>query len=84
MRSAENGDRRKATRTEWRSRIRKPCRRLRWCPFGILVEQFPTASQPDPREACMVYDHRCPAFEVAEQAVDDGPVCPPGGISRQP
>lgn len=63
----------KATRSEWRPRIRKPCARLGWCPHGVLVEQFPLASQSDPQEACMVYGHRCPAFEVAERAVDEGP-----------
>jgi len=43
----------------------KPCQTLGWCPYGVLVEQFPLLPESDPRQ-CRRYGHLCPAFEVAE------------------
>lgn len=49
---------------------RKPCLRLRWCPYGVLVEGFPLARAGDTR-GCGVFGHECPTFTVAEDEVDD-------------
>jgi len=42
---------------------RKPCRKLKYCPYGILVEQFPLPETDEEMEArCEFYGHICPAF----------------------
>ena len=48
----------------------KPCLRLQYCPYGVLVENFPLVSPVDPT-GCGVFFHACPAFFVAESVVDD-------------
>lgn len=44
----------------------KPCLKIGYCPYGVLVEQFPLATPGDPMR-CEVYGHLCPAFSVAER-----------------
>lgn len=48
----------------------KPCDKLGYCPYGILVEQFPP-SEPCRRKGCDRFGHLCPAFVVAE-CIDGG------------
>jgi len=50
----------------------KPCRKLGWCPYGPLVEDFPLKETPD-KESCSVFGHDCPVFTMAEDFVDKNP-----------
>lgn len=45
-------------------KIDKPCYKLKYCPYGILVEKFPLEEGNE--MSCGVYGHRCPVFSVAE------------------
>lgn len=54
-----------------RSRIKVdefPCKKLGYCPYGYLVEDFPLKEQRD-EQSCPVYGHNRPVFSTAE-AVD--------------
>ena len=42
-----------------------PCMRLKYCPYGPLVEDFPLLEEEDD-ESCPIFGHQCPAFFVAE------------------
>lgn len=56
-------------------RIRtKPCRKLKYCPYGFLVEQFPLSeTRKRFEERCSVYGHMCPVFilGIAAKVVDE-------------
>lgn len=43
----------------------KPCKKLGWCPYGVLVERFPLKEECD-EESCRVFGHDCPVFTCAE------------------
>ena len=54
-----------------RSRIKVdefPCKKLGYCPYGPLVEDFPVEELRS-EKGCPVYGHVCPVFSAAE-AVD--------------
>lgn len=40
---------------------KKPCHRLGWCPYGKLIEEFPT-SEESSNFTCEVFHHDCPVF----------------------
>lgn len=47
--------------------VAKPCLVLSYCPYGVLVEQFPVADDNIQEDLqCRRYGHACPVFEVAE------------------
>lgn len=43
----------------------KPCHRLGWCPYGKLIEEFPT-SEKSTEYTCKVFHHDCPVFYHVE------------------
>lgn len=43
----------------------KPCHILKWCPYGVLVENFRLRNM-DSKYTCLVFDHDCPVFYVSE------------------
>ncbi len=47
----------------------KPCLKLKYCPYGVLVEDFELKEEPN-EQSCGVFGHQCPAFQVAEKFVD--------------
>jgi hypothetical protein len=57
-----------AEKVGWKKRVSavcKPCWELKYCPYGVLVEQFPL--QEDRNDmSCRIYGHDCPVFYVCE------------------
>lgn len=57
-----------AEKVGWKKRVNavcKPCWELKYCPYGVLVEQFPL--QEDRSDmSCRIYGHDCPVFYVCE------------------
>lgn len=59
---------------EWKKRsngtyinaICKPCWELKYCPYGVLVEDFEVRHDADDPYACRIFGHLCPVFVVAE------------------
>jgi hypothetical protein len=54
-----------------KTKIEKPCRRLGYCPYGPLVENFPLLKVSND-ESCSEFGHQCPVFTCAEGFVDEG------------
>ena len=57
-----------AKRIDWDQRVKaicKPCWELNYCPYGILVEEFPLKTTRD-EVSCRIYGHDCPVFHIAE------------------
>lgn len=57
-----------ANKINWNDRVKsvcKPCWELKYCPYGILVEDFPLEENPT-EKSCRIYGHNCPVFSVAE------------------
>lgn len=50
-------------------KIDKPCYKLKYCPYGPLVEKFPLREEGD-KMGCGVFGHQCPVFSVAEAFED--------------
>lgn len=53
---------------DWNKRVKsvcKPCWEIKYCPYGVLVEEFPLKKENDDR-SCRIYGHDCPVFYVAE------------------
>jgi len=49
-----------------------PCRTLKYCPYGPLVEEFPLKTKRD-KQSCGIFGHDCPVFTMAEGFVyEDG------------
>lgn len=46
-------------------KVDKPCKILGYCPYGILVEDFPLKENRDDK-SCNVFGHQCPVFYIAE------------------
>ena len=46
--------------------ICKPCWELKYCPYGVLVEDFELRDEPDDPYRCRIFGHLCPVFLVAE------------------
>ncbi len=42
----------------------KPCWELKYCPYGVIVEQFDISE--DNNYACRIFGHECPVFTIAE------------------
>lgn len=42
-----------------------PCSKLGYCPYGVLVEEFPLLKDEDD-ESCPIFQHQCPVYYVAE------------------
>lgn len=51
-------------------KIEKPCRKLKYCPYGILVEHFKLRKKRNNKYSCIVYGHDCPVFSCAENFAD--------------
>ena len=54
--------------------IQKPCLTLEYCPYGMLIENFPLANDKNvhrsyKRYECKVYGHICPAILVAIELI---------------
>lgn len=59
---------------EWKKQIEnkerpnvvcKPCWELKYCPYGVLVEEFPIGERGAFKD-CIIFNHECPVFYVAE------------------
>ena len=46
--------------------ICKPCWELKYCPYGVLVEDFELRDEPSDPYRCRIFGHTCPVFLVAE------------------
>ena len=51
---------------EYIKAICKPCWELKYCPYGVLVENFPLGDVDDDVFKCRIFGHICPVFKVAE------------------
>jgi hypothetical protein len=49
--------------------VDKPCRKLGYCPYGALVEQFPLLGDRS-FVTCSVFGHNCPVYTAAEPFQD--------------
>jgi len=49
--------------------VDKPCRKLGYCPYGALVEQFPLLRGRS-FVTCSVFGHNCPVYTAAEPFQD--------------
>ena len=47
----------------------KPCHKLRFCPYGQLVEEFPLEERNE--RSCKVFGHECPVFYHAEAFAEE-------------
>ncbi|WP_052714226.1 HNH endonuclease [Paenibacillus dauci] len=57
-----------AIEINWDKRIKavcKPCWELKYCPYGLLVEDFPLKKERDDH-SCRIFGHDCPVFYVSE------------------
>lgn len=43
-----------------------PCKKLRYCPYGPLVEQYPLLQKPN-IHSCKIYGHQCPVYYAKEK-----------------
>jgi hypothetical protein len=53
---------------DWKRRVKavcKPCWEIKYCPYGILVEDFDLRDEQD-HKGCRIYGHDCPVFYVSE------------------
>jgi len=51
--------------------VEKPCWKLGYCPFGVLIYDFSAkVAKNDPRR-CSVYGYICPSFFYSQCVVDD-------------
>lgn len=46
-------------------KVSKPCKKLGYCPYGILVEQSSLPKRKSKR-TCDTFGHTCPVFKNAE------------------
>lgn len=50
--------------------LKKPCHKLKYCPYGQLVEEFPLHPKVRNMETrkieCKVFGHDCPAYYMKE------------------
>ena len=46
--------------------ICKPCWELKYCPYGVIVEDFELRDEPEDPYRCRIFGHICPVFLVAE------------------
>lgn len=51
--------------------IEKPCHKLKFCPYGQLVEEFPLHPEGrDERYGCKTFGHDCPVYYHAERITE--------------
>ncbi len=50
--------------------MEKPCKILKYCPYGSLVEVAPLAEEQSDRQSCNVFGHICPVFIYSELIED--------------
>jgi hypothetical protein len=50
--------------------LKKPCRKLGYCPYGALVEQFKLRMINHKVFSCKIFGHDCPVFSCAEGFID--------------
>ena len=66
--------------------VEKPCRCCGYCPYGVLVEDYPLHPEFADEKSlnnlnletgynCSIFGHDCPVFYVAESFVDNGGDC---------
>lgn len=61
-----------AKKINWNERVKsvcKPCWELKYCPYGVLVEDFPLEKDPT-EKSCRIFGHDCPVFSVAEPVTE--------------
>lgn len=51
------------------SYINKPCKKIKNCPYGILVETFPLQN-PSDKYSCTIFGHDCPCFYLTEMITE--------------
>ena len=56
----------KRSKGKYINAICKPCWELKYCPYGVLVENFEVRHELDDPYACRIFGHLCPVFVVAE------------------
>ena len=49
--------------------IVKPCRMVKYCPYGALIEEYPLKEKKD-YMSCKVFGHDCPAYYQAEMVME--------------
>lgn len=54
---------------EMEIKIDKPCRKLGYCPYGALIEEFPLKKRRT-KKSCKIFGHECAVFYIAEGFVD--------------
>lgn len=57
-----------AKKVDWEKRVKavcKPCWEIKYCPYGILVEDFPLSFE-NAEKSCRIFGHDCPVYHVAE------------------
>lgn len=57
-----------AKKVKWEDRVKavcKPCWEIKYCPYGILVEDFPLSPE-NTDKSCRIFGHDCPVYHVAE------------------
>ena len=53
-----------------KTRLKKPCKKLKYCPYGELVEQMPLGPRQN-RETCKLFGHFCPVYQHHEEVTED-------------
>jgi len=48
-------------------KVDKPCKKLNYCPYGTLVEEYPL-NRGD--KSCNIFGHDCPVYELAEDVTE--------------
>jgi hypothetical protein len=52
-------------------KVDKPCKRLKYCPYGSLVEKFPLRRKRHKIYSCKIFGHDCPVFHQAEAFIEE-------------
>lgn len=47
----------------------KPCHKLKYCPYGQLVEEYPIKKKRN-KFACKTFGHNCPMYYQAENITE--------------
>jgi len=48
----------------------RPCHKLRYCPYGELIEEYPLNIKG--KYSCKVFGHDCPAYYLPEDTMEEG------------
>jgi hypothetical protein len=52
------------------TKINKPCKKCGFCPYGILVEEYPLKN-PRTNRSCKMFGHDCPTYSVPQPITED-------------